>query len=212
MEEKAKPILMAIKPKHIPKKFLASDESVVFESHQSWWYSMKSATLGLLVVLAANIILDWGWIPSTPDLPFASAALSGINGGIQGLFALIALIALIVSTWVFFMRSMSRRRTVYAATDERLIKRTGLVIKGYEDIPLTQIENIYIKQSLGNKILGYGTITFSTKGLGEAGGPDMKWVAVPRPMRVRRILQEVMDIRDKPKRHTKKELAAVEKL
>jgi len=40
---------------------------------------------------------------------------------------------------------------------------------------------------------------FSTQGLGGKRA-DMVWDAVPNPMTVRRRLQEVMDVRVKPKR------------
>jgi hypothetical protein len=210
MEERAKQISMAVEPKHIPKKILASDERVVFESHPGWWASMKAATLAVLVLLAVNMFFDWRWIPSAPDLPYASSLLSGASGGVQGLFALLALIALLISVWVLYVRAMRRRKTVFAITDERIIKQTGLVIKKQEDIPLTQIENIDVRQSLGTRILGYGTLVFSTQGLGgykdDRSKQDMVWEAVPRPTKVRTILQEVMDIRDKPVRYTEKEL------
>ena len=111
---------------------------------------------------------------------------------------------LIAATWFFYLRWMSRRKTVYAATDERIILRKGLVAKNYDDIPLTMIEQIRVRQSRWDWFLGYGTLIFSTKGLGEGGGRDMIWEAVPRPVAARRTLQEVMDIRVKPDRSRKK--------
>jgi uncharacterized membrane protein YdbT with pleckstrin-like domain len=88
--------------------------------------------------------------------------------------------------------------TVYAATDERIIKQKGILNKTYEDIPLTMITNIDVGQSIGKRVLGYGTIIFSTQGLGGKKA-DMVWEAVPAPLKVRRGLQEVMDVRVKPK-------------
>jgi hypothetical protein len=52
---------------------------------------------------------------------------------------------------------------------------------------------------LGKRYLGYGTLVFSTGGQGGRKA-DMVWEAVPGPMTVRRKIQEVMDIRVKPKR------------
>lgn len=88
---------------------------------------------------------------------------------------------------------------MYAATDERIITQKGILNKTYEDIPLTMITNIDMAQTLRRRALGYGTLVFSTQGLG-ARKADMTWYAVPNPMTVRRKLQEVMDIRVKPKR------------
>jgi len=199
MAEKTKPIPMARKPKLIPKKSLSRDESVVFESRASWWSCMKSATLALLLAIALNITFEWKLIPSAPDLPFASTALIGISAGaIQTAFAAILLIALIGALWFFHLRWLRWKRTVYAATDERIILRTGILTKESWDIPLQMIENIHMTQSFWNRVLGYGRLEFWTEG--HAGPKDMKWEAVPRPMTVRRILQEVMDIREKPNR------------
>ena len=166
---------------------------------------MKAAALALTLAIAANILWLWGRIPNTPDMPYSSTALSGISGGIIGsAFAIVALVALIAATWFFYLRWMSRRKTVYAATDERIILRKGLVAKNYDDIPLTMIVHILVRQSRWDWFLGYGTLIFSTKGLGEGGGRDMIWEAVPRPVAARRTLQEVMDIRVKPDRSRKK--------
>jgi membrane protein YdbS with pleckstrin-like domain len=210
MEESGKHVLSAIEePKLIPKKSLAMDERVVFESRPSCWSCMKAAALALTLAIAANILWAWGRIPNAPDLPYASTALSGISGGIaQSAFAIVALIALIAAVWFFYLRWMSRRKTVYAATDERIILRKGILAKGYDDIPLTMIEQIRVRQSLWHWFLGYGTLIFSTKGLGVGGGRDMIWEAVPSPMTVRTTLQEVMDIRVKPDRTRKRGHAA----
>jgi len=51
---------------------------------------------------------------------------------------------------------------------------------------------------LGKRALGYGTMIFSTQGMGGKKA-DMVWEAVPDPLTVRRKIQEVMDTRAKPK-------------
>ena len=188
---------MAKKAKLIPRKFLSSDEGVVFESRPSAWLYMKSAALAFLIMVIAGAIYSWEWIPEVPDLPsFLSSALTGENGKLVRLaFAAIAFVA-----FVFFVgKWLSWGSTVYAATDERVIKQKGILNKVYVDIPVTMIANIDMKQSLGKRFMGYGTLVFSTQGLGGRKA-DMVWEGVPNPMSVRRKLQEVMDIRVKPKR------------
>jgi len=187
---------MAKKAKLIPRKFLSSDERIVFESRPSGWLYMKSATLAFLIAVIAGILFAWEWIPDAPDLPIVSDALAGVNGEfIHWAFAAVAVI-----TFLFFAaRWMRWSSTVYAATDERIIKQKGILNKTYEDIPVTMITNIDMAQSLGKRYLGYGTLIFSTQGLGGKKA-DMVWDAVPSPMTVRRKLQEVMDVRVKPKR------------
>jgi len=86
---------------------------------------------------------------------------------------------------------------VYAATDERIITQKGILNKTYEDIPLKMITNIDLSQSLGKRAMGYGTMVFSTQGMGGRKA-DVVWDAVPNPMSVRRKLQEAMDSRVRP--------------
>jgi uncharacterized membrane protein YdbT with pleckstrin-like domain len=203
MEENAKHIPVAIEPKLIPKKLLSSDESLIFESRKGWWSCMKWATLALLVVLATSITLVLELIPDTQDLPFVSTALSWTGGGeAQVAMDVVAVIAIIVLSWFFYLRWMRRTRTVYAATDERVILRTQMLTKDYQDIPLTKIENIEVRQRLRDRVLGLGQLQFWTESRDE--GDAMVWEAVPKPMAVRTMLQEVMDIREKPNRETSK--------
>jgi membrane protein YdbS with pleckstrin-like domain len=187
---------MAKKARLIPRKFLSSDERVVFEARPSAWLYMKSATLAILIAILAGTLFAWKWIPEVPDIPYVSTAINGENGDlVQLAFAAVAVIAF----GYFIARWLRWSSTVYAATDERIIKQKGILNKTYEDIPVTMITNIDMAQSLGKRYLGYGTLVFSTQGLGGKKA-DMVWDAVPSPMTVRRKLQEVMDVRVKPKR------------
>ena len=187
---------MARKAKLIPKKMLSSDERVIFETRPSAWLYMKAASAGLLIALISLIIFIWEWIPSAPSIPYLSDYLEGDNGDlVRWAFA-----GLFFVTFMFFSyRYLKWGSTVYAATDERIITQRGILNKTYEDIPVTMITNIDLAQSLGKRALGYGTMVFSTQGMSGARKADIVWEAVPNPFSVRRKIQEVMDIRIKPK-------------
>jgi len=186
---------MAKKARLIPRKFLSSDERMVFESRPTAWLYMKSASFSILIGLVALLIFAWDRIPSAPALPYLTDVFEGTNGElVQWAFAVIFGVCFIY----FIARWLRWGSTVYAATDERIIKQRGILNKVYEDIPVTMITNIDMAQSLGKRALGYGTIIFSTQGLGGKKA-DMVWQGVPNPLTVRRKLQEVMDVRVKPK-------------
>jgi len=187
---------MARKAKLIPKKMLSSDERVVFETRPSAWLYMKAASVSLIVALVALVVFVWKWIPGTPSIPYLSDYLEGSYGNyVQYGFGAIFALAMIF----FSYRWLKWGSTVYAATDERIITQRGILSKNYEDIPLTMITNVDLAQSLGKRALGYGTIVFSTQGLSSGRKADVVWEAVPDPFRVRRKIQEVMDVRVKPK-------------
>ena len=184
------------KPKLIPRKMLSSDEQIVLETRPSAWLHMKAGGFAIVLGLVSLVIFAWKWVPDAPDIPYLSTAMANASYGqyIQWAFAALFVLALIY----FTAKWLKWSSTVYAATDERIIKQKGILNKTYEDIPLTMITNIDMAQSLGKRALGYGTLVFSTQGLGGKKA-DMTWEAVPEPMTVRRKLQEVMDIRVKPK-------------
>jgi membrane protein YdbS with pleckstrin-like domain len=187
---------MARKAKLIPKKMLSSDERVMFETRPSAWLFMKAASLALFIALISLIVFLWKWIPDAPSIPYVSDYLDGTDGDlVQWAFG-----GLFFVMFVFFLyRYMKWGSTVYAATDERIITQRGILNKTYEDIPVTMITNIDLAQSLGKRALGYGTMVFSTQGMSGARKADIVWEAVPNPFSVRRKIQEVMDVRVKPK-------------
>lgn len=187
---------MATKARLIPRKMLSSDEQLVLETRPSAWLYMKGAALALFVALVAIVGFVWKWIPGAPEIPYLSDAREGENGqyiewGLLGVFVLMML--------VFALRWLSWNRTVYAATDERVITQRGIINRTYEDIPVTMISSVDLAQSIGKRALGYGTIVFSTQGQSGARAKGLVWEAVPDPFTVRRRIQEVMDTRSKPR-------------
>jgi membrane protein YdbS with pleckstrin-like domain len=183
------------KARMIPRGMLSSDERVIVETRPSAWLHMKAGSLSVVLGLIALLIYGWENISQLPDIPY----LTDAQNGDYGQYIQWALLGVFVICMLFFVaRWLIWTSTVYAATDERIIKQHGILGKTYEDIPLTMITNIDLGQSIGKRVLGYGTIIFSTQGLGGKKA-DMVWEAVPNPLKVRRSLQEVMDIRVKPK-------------
>lgn len=183
---------MAAKSKLIPRKFLSSDEQVLFETRPSAWLHMKAAVLGIIVFFAGVLLFFWDKISALPEIPYLSNAMKNDTYGtyVQYAMLVIAGIALLYVMGKYLRWSS----TVYAATDERIITQKGILNKTYEDIPLDMITNIDLSQSLGKRALGYGTMVFSTQGMGGRKA-DIIWDAVPNPMSVRRKIQEALDTR-----------------
>ncbi|OGS43940.1 MAG: hypothetical protein A3K76_05815 [Euryarchaeota archaeon RBG_13_57_23] len=185
---------MADKARLIPAKMLSSDERVIFETRPSAWLYMKAAALVLIIGLICLVVLLWEWMDA-PDIPYLSEAFDGDYGE----FIQYGFIAIFVICMLFVAyRWLKWGSTVYAATDERIITKKGIFNKLLTDVPLTMITNVDLAQSLGKRALGYGTLVFST---GRSGGRkgDVVWEAVPHPFDVRKKIQEVLDIRAKPK-------------
>ncbi len=186
------------KSRLIPRKFLSSDEQVVFETRPSAWLHMKAAVLGVIVFLLGIGLYFWNYywnkVGNLPEIPYLTEQLNHADYGTYLQYALLVIAG--ISLLYVMGKYLKWSSTVYAATDERIITQRGILNKTYEDIPLDMITNIDLSQSLGKRALGYGTMVFSTQGLGGRKA-DIVWEAVPNPMTVRRRLQEVMDTRPK---------------
>jgi uncharacterized membrane protein YdbT with pleckstrin-like domain len=186
---------MAGKARLIPRKFLSSDEKVVLETRPSAWLHMKAGGLALFLGLAALVLFLWTQVLDLPTIPYISVALADASYGLYLKYAL--LLFFVLATAIFLAKYLKWSGTIYAVTDERVIIQKGILGKTYEDIPLTMITNVDLAQSLGRRALGYGTLVFSTSGMGSRKA-NMVWDAVPDPMTARRKVQEVLDIRVKP--------------
>lgn len=186
---------MTLKPKYISSKFLSSDEHLVFESRPSAFKFMVSGSIVMLIGIIALVIFAWKWIPNAPSIPYISDYLSNADYGqfVQLAFGAVFFLALIY----FFYKWLRWNSTIYAVTDERIILQTKILAKEYDDIELMLITNVETRQTLGQRLLGYGTLVFSTQGTTDRK-TSIKWDWVPDPMDVRKKIQEVMDIRVKP--------------
>jgi uncharacterized membrane protein YdbT with pleckstrin-like domain len=185
---------MAGKSKLISTKSLSNDEQIVFETRQSAWLCMKTAVLGALLFFLAVILYVWTMISSAPSIPYLTDA---VNNDSYGKYVQWSLLVIAVLALIFVMIKYLRwGSTVYASTNERIITKRGILNKTYEDMPLRMITNIDLGQTIGDRALGYGTIMFSTQGLGgKKANADVTWTGVPKPMEVRKKLQEALDSR-----------------
>jgi membrane protein YdbS with pleckstrin-like domain len=187
---------MAIKSKLIPKKILANDEYVFFESHKSRWVVMKSAIFAIIIAIVAIVLLIWMLIPEAPEIPFLSSLLSGVD---NNLVLGVLIIIIFVGVFYYYYRWLTWRSTVHAATNQRLITRKGIASETFGYIPVTQIEDIEVKITMFGKLLKYGDVRISTEPIqkdkkgnvieGEKGKLE-NWEGVPDPYSVMRIIQE----------------------
>jgi len=184
---------MARKAKRIPRALLSPDERVVYESRPCAVKYMTSAAIVILIGLGALVVYLWQFLPNPPDLPYVQEYLDGENGEYVGY----AFLGIFVLAFLYFLVKWFRwGSTVYAVTDERIITQKGILNKTYDDIPLGMVTNVDISQSIGKRVLRYGTIYFSTQSSKGRQG-TVVWDAVSHPLVVRRKIQEVMDVRHK---------------
>jgi hypothetical protein len=83
-------------------------------------------------------------------------------------FDLIWLIGLVpycfVVAGLFLLTWFSYSKSEITLTDRRLVFRTGFLSKSSGDLPLENIESIFVSESLLGRLCGYGNLTITTLG------------------------------------------------
>jgi uncharacterized membrane protein YdbT with pleckstrin-like domain len=125
-----------------PKKLLTSDEHIVVESRPHWKTLVRPVLTAIVLVAAAVAIILY------TDLPHLIVAGAG---------ALLAVLA-VVPAYVRW------RFTLFVLTNERLIRRTGVLAKHSKEIPLEVINDVSFSQSILDRILGAGNLMLESAG------------------------------------------------
>lgn len=154
----------------LPKKFLGVDERVVLHM-RTHGKALILPYFGLFVVALVTAAL----LIVFPD---------GWRG--WGYWA-IAIFA-VVGTVVFFVLPFLRWWTsTYTLTDRRVITRKGILNKSGHDLPLSRINNVTYERSVLDRILGCGTLVFTTAAEAPVPLPD-----VPHVERVHVVMTELL--------------------
>lgn len=89
-------------------------------------------------------------------------------------------------------------RTVYAVTSRRVIVQRGIVGRDFDEIPVTQVRGVDVKQSVGQRILGYGTVRVSSEQGGRSGIGNEDWVGIPKPFRFQKWVENATEALQTP--------------
>lgn len=101
---------------------------------------------------------------------------------------LVAALGAVVAVWWAVLPFLRWRSTTYSLTNRRLVMRTGLLTRVSVDLPLWRVRDLSTQRSLGDRVLGCGTLVAQTEG--ESGTvvlPD-----VPEVARVHRAVAELV--------------------
>jgi uncharacterized membrane protein YdbT with pleckstrin-like domain len=110
-------------------------------------------------------------------------------GAIFGLLVVVGLV------W-FAVRYVRWIRTVYAVTSRRVIVQRGILGRNFDEIPVTQVRGVDVKQSIGQRMLGYGTVRVSSEGGTRVGNED--WVGIPAPFKFQKWIENATEAVESP--------------
>lgn len=154
----------------LPKRFLGADERVVLHlrTHGKALIGPVLVLILLLAVVSAALAL----------LPRESQPWAGLA------VAAIAIVLAIAFVLLPFLRWWT---STYTVTNRRVITRHGILNKRGHDLPLSRINNVEYEHSLTDRMLGCGTLVFSTASESPLSLPD-----VPHVERVHVIMTELL--------------------
>jgi uncharacterized membrane protein YdbT with pleckstrin-like domain len=147
-------------------------EAVIFEGRPSWRSILGFYILGLLAVAAAFAI----------GLLAADAGIGAAAGGV---------VLVIVLIWGWLKRFHTR----YAITNRRLHIRRGILSRNVEETRLDRVQDVRVKQGLGQRLLGVGTVDFGTSAESGAG---FRFEGIASPDHVARQIDRVIHEADAP--------------
>ena len=152
-------------------------EIVFYDGHPSWLSLSGLLSRGVLLAVAAGVL---------------AGVISVISARhVQVSWVIVAVAAAFV---LLFARGQLRRlQTTYAITNRRLTIETGILSRDLHQTRLERVQNVNATQSLGERILHVGTVTFDTAGEAEF---DFAFRGVENPRAiVRTVDRALQDLR-----------------
>lgn len=123
-------------------------EIVFFDGHPSWLSLSALLGRGLLAAVAAGV---------------TAGVITVISAGhVRVGWVILAVAAAFMI--LFALAQLRRLKITYAITDRRLTIETGILSRDLHQTRLERIQNVNATQSLGERILHVGTVTFDTAG------------------------------------------------
>ena len=123
-------------------------EIVFFDGHPSWLSLSGLFGRGLLLAVAAGVLAGVLTVISTKHVQVGWV-----------------IVVVAAAFGLLFARGQLRRlQTTYAITNRRLTIETGILSRDLHQTRLERVQNVNARQSLGERILHIGTVTFDTAG------------------------------------------------
>jgi hypothetical protein len=184
--------LTPVNPKHLAR-YLAEGEVLYVETRATKLFYFP----GPIVVLAIVLFFDyaaWSGFHSAQGagIPWLWGEFHMVPASDQTyVIDLLLLITVLVLIWLF-VRYIRWVRTVYAVSNHRVIIKRGIASRDIDDIPMNQVRGVDVHQSIGQRILGYGTVRVSAEsGTAKSIGNE-DWLGIPKPFQVQRTIETVM--------------------
>lgn len=97
---------------------------------------------------------------------------------------ILAVVLLVLALYCLVRAELRRATTSYVITDNKIVRKDGILNKNTQMIPYTQLERIDLNQTLGQRILHIGTVVVDT------GDDTLKIGHIAHPEKVQQLLSD----------------------
>lgn len=162
-----------------PEKLLFEEEVVVIDLKPHWWYFAKVSCA--LAVAAAAAIWASRWDASN---------LVERWGGVLIAAAFVSCTVWLIVRWVKW------RSTHLVVTSDRVIFRSGILLKRGIAIPLERVDNVNVEQTIFERLIKAGNLRV------ESAGPEglQDFFGIRRPDDVQKIIHSQIEDNDRRSR------------
>lgn len=154
----------------LPRKLLGADETVVLHMRTHAKALILPAVMLLALICAVG--MGFGLMPPSVQ-PWAGWGTSACAAILAVPFVMLPYLRWLTST--------------YTLTNRRVITRHGILNKTGHDMPLSRINNVTYERSITDRLLGCGTLQFTTAAEAPVTLPD-----VPDVERVHVVMTELL--------------------
>jgi uncharacterized membrane protein YdbT with pleckstrin-like domain len=148
-------------------------ESIIFRGHPSWRSMVGFHLRGFLAAVAAGAL--------------AGVISAGVSGHVGAGWVVLAVLAVFL---VVVARALARcQRTTYTITNRRLTIEIGLVGREVHETRLEQIQNVNASQSVTERLLRVGDVSFDTAG---GAAYDFAFRGVSHPRHILRTVDQAL--------------------
>jgi uncharacterized membrane protein YdbT with pleckstrin-like domain len=122
----------------------------------------------------------------------AGSVTAIVSGHVQAEWVIVVVLVALVT--VLMAGLISRARTTYTITSERLTIQKGLMSRDLRQTRLERVQNVNARQSIMERLLRVGTVDFDTAG---GAGYDFTFYGVDDPREIVRTVERALRARSR---------------
>lgn len=105
----------------------------------------------------------------------------------------VSIICLPISAMLLLYAWLKIRSTEMGITNKRVIRKSGVIMRNTDEIRLSKVESVSVKQGFLGRIFGYGDVIISG-----SGGNDAVMKGVRDPLAFRRAVDDACEQKNNP--------------